>query len=311
MSIQKIVAQLEALYGKPTATILWNNNKLFSSDFLPNDALELLFHCGKQCQEVAIIVDTPYMGPQLISNTMLFLLKSRIVPMHEFEDWEAIQNKTWPLLQTFIHGAYAHKLVANNLRNMTGQLSYVQPAHNMYNVLEMDVSSNKATTIAQTAAAATTGSALDSTYQTTPSTVPQELMTTTNMLAANQQLLFQHIAPLTQHMAAVLLQARQPMQAHQPAYCALPIQHLAIPGPAPFAGNGGGYTQWYNQGGISQSNGRHRNHHGNNCCGQGHTPFADHIAAQGRGLNSSQGAYQQAGGIHLAPPNPMKLYNKQ
>jgi hypothetical protein len=38
MSIQTTIAQLEALYGKPTATILLNNNKLFSSDFLPNDA---------------------------------------------------------------------------------------------------------------------------------------------------------------------------------------------------------------------------------------------------------------------------------
>jgi hypothetical protein len=39
MSIQMIMAQPEASYGKPTATILCNNNKLSSSDFSPNDAL--------------------------------------------------------------------------------------------------------------------------------------------------------------------------------------------------------------------------------------------------------------------------------
>ncbi len=65
--------------------------------------------------------------------------------MRKFEDWEAVQNKTWPLLKTFVHGAYACKLVTNNLRNMAGQLGYMQPTHNMYNVLETDESSNNTT----------------------------------------------------------------------------------------------------------------------------------------------------------------------
>ncbi len=76
----------KASYGKPTAMILWNNNKLFSSDFLPNDAPELLLHRVEQCQEVAIIADTPFTGAQLIYNTMLLLLKSRIFRMRRFED---------------------------------------------------------------------------------------------------------------------------------------------------------------------------------------------------------------------------------
>jgi hypothetical protein len=158
-------------------------------------------------------------------------------------------------------------------------------------------------------AAATTGSTLGNTYQTAPSTVPQELMMAINTIAANQQLLYQHIALLTQYMAAMLLQAQQPTQVCQPTFQALPIQHLAIPSPPPFAGNGGGYIQGYNQGRGGRSNSRHQNNSGNNPCGRGCTAFADHIAAQGMGFGGGQGAYQQLGGINPAPPNPVKQYD--
>jgi hypothetical protein len=72
------MTQLEVLYVKPMARILWNNNKLFLADFLPNDAPKLSFHHIEQCQEVAIIADTPCTGAQLISNMMLLLHKSGI-----------------------------------------------------------------------------------------------------------------------------------------------------------------------------------------------------------------------------------------
>jgi hypothetical protein len=231
---------------------------------LTYDAPELLFRCVEQGQEVAIIVDTPFTGVQLISTTILLLLKSGIFPMCEFEDWEAVQNKMWLLLNTFVHSAYACKLVANNLRNMTGQLGYVQPTHNMYNVLETVQLSNDATIIMQMVAAATTGSTLGSRYQTATSPVPHELTTAIITLAANQQLLFQHIALLTQHMAAMSLLSQQLMQLRQLAFHAPPVQHLTIPGPAPFACNGGGYTQGYNQRRSGRSNGQCRNQCGNN-----------------------------------------------
>jgi hypothetical protein len=35
---------------------MWNSDKLFRSDFIPNDAPELLFLRVEQCQEVAIIM---------------------------------------------------------------------------------------------------------------------------------------------------------------------------------------------------------------------------------------------------------------
>jgi hypothetical protein len=121
MSIQLILAQLENSYGKPTANIIWNNNVLFCTNFNPLDVLEMLFHHIKQCQEVRIIGATPYMSAQLVNHTMHLLLKSGIFLTREFKSWDAVQNKTWPVLKTFVHGAYARKLVASNIRNTMGQ----------------------------------------------------------------------------------------------------------------------------------------------------------------------------------------------
>jgi hypothetical protein len=40
MRIQMIIAQLESLYNKPTATILWNKYKFFLANFSPNNVPE-------------------------------------------------------------------------------------------------------------------------------------------------------------------------------------------------------------------------------------------------------------------------------
>ncbi len=60
MSIKLILAQLEALYGKPGNQSMWNNNKVFIADFFSNNAPELLLNCVKMCQEVAIIARNQY-----------------------------------------------------------------------------------------------------------------------------------------------------------------------------------------------------------------------------------------------------------
>ncbi len=65
---------------------MWNNDKIFREDFLPNDAPESLFLRIEQCQEVAIIVRNPYSEKQLIANMIHLLLQSSIFPMKEFED---------------------------------------------------------------------------------------------------------------------------------------------------------------------------------------------------------------------------------
>ncbi len=222
------------------------------------------------------------MAAQLVSNTMHLLLKSGIfVQTREFESWDAIPNKTWLVLKTFVHGAYARNLVSSNIRNTTGQQGYVP--QNIHHILDKgNNTSNADTTLTQTAAAATTGSTLGNTYQAT--VVPPELMAAINMIAANQQSLYQHIAPLSQQIAALSFQAKPPMQARQPAFHAPPVQHLAIPGPPAYGGNQGGYQQGYQQGrGGGRSTGRWRKGCNNIRRGPGHTPFADHIAAQGHG----------------------------
>jgi hypothetical protein len=84
MSIQLILAQLEALYSKPGNHLMWNNNKVFQANFLPNNAPEQLFHCIEQCHEVTIIVLNPYTPTQLIANSMHLLLQSGIFLMKEF-----------------------------------------------------------------------------------------------------------------------------------------------------------------------------------------------------------------------------------
>jgi hypothetical protein len=219
MSIQLILAQLETLYGKPAANIIWNNNVLFTSDFNPLDASEMLFHRIEQCQEVAIIGATPYTAAQLVNNTMHLLLKSGIFPTREFKQWDAIQNKTWPVLKTFVDGAYARKFVAANIRTMTGQQGYVP--QNMYHVLDECNDSSADTTVTHTATAATTGSTLGNTYQA--SVVPAELTAAINTIAANQQSLYQHIAPLSQQMAALSFKAQLATQACQPEVHVPPV----------------------------------------------------------------------------------------
>jgi hypothetical protein len=137
---------------------------------------------------------------------MHLLLKSGIFPTREFKQWDAVQNKMWPVLKTFIHGAYARKLVAANIRTTMGQQGYVP--QNMYNVLNKSDNSSTDTTKMHTAAAATMRSTLGNSYQA--SVVPAELTAAINAITANQQSLYQHIAPLLQQMAALSFQVQPP-----------------------------------------------------------------------------------------------------
>jgi hypothetical protein len=111
---------------------------------------------------------------------------------------------------------YVRKLVASNILNTTGQQGYVSN-QNMYHVFKQgDDTSNVDTTVMQMAALVTTGSTLGNTHQAF--VVPPELMAAINTITANQQSLYQHIAPLLQQMAALSFQAQPPTQACQPAF---------------------------------------------------------------------------------------------
>jgi hypothetical protein len=294
MSIQLILAQLGASYGKPSKQLMWNNVKVFQTDFLSNNAQELLFHYVEQCQEVAIIARNPYTPTQLITNTMHLLLQSKIFPMKEFEDWEATPNKTWLALKIFIHGVYTWHLVAVGLQSTLAQQGYV-PAHNMYNILgaggNNTADKSTAVTITQTTAAATTGSTLANTYATpAPAPTYPQITSAINSLSANQQALYQHIAPLSQQMAAMSFNTQPPTPRctftapHLTPFNVPPIQQLSIPAPLPF--NAGGFNNGHrgrSTGGLGH--GRRFNQRS-----RGHNPFADNMAACGSGLQGGVGA---------------------
>ena len=86
MSIQLILTQLENMFGQPGGSLMWNNDKIFRTDFLPNNTPELLFLRIQLCQEVVIIAHNPHSEKQLIANMIHLLLQSSIFPMKEFED---------------------------------------------------------------------------------------------------------------------------------------------------------------------------------------------------------------------------------
>jgi hypothetical protein len=145
-------------------------------------------------------------------NTVVhILMQAQILPSKEFNTWEQMAVKTYPGLKTFVHEAYTRLLQSLALRTITGQQGYVPGGNNMFNVLseqedEEDVNTvDHETTVKQTAAL-TTGSTLGNTYGGA-ATIPLEITTAINQLAANQ-------AAIQQQMAAMLFTAPPPLPKH-------------------------------------------------------------------------------------------------
>jgi hypothetical protein len=122
MSIMDMLDQLETAYGRPNAMTLFANDTLFRSAFSPNDTPEALFHCIEQCQEIAVLVRDPYSDVQVINNAIRLLMQVSIFSMKEFNDWEAVNPKTYPALKTFIAVAYTCRILSQQLRNTAGQM---------------------------------------------------------------------------------------------------------------------------------------------------------------------------------------------
>ncbi len=208
MSIQEILDQLESTYGKPSSAISFHNNAIFKSTFSAMDTPKSLFRRIEECQEIAVLGGAQYSVPQIVGNTMYLFLQSGIFLTREFETWDAVPaaNKTWPTLKTFVQQAYQCKLIASSRHNTSGQMGYAPPhTQNAFNVFTADDDSRVETVATQVGAtpatATTTGSTLGNTYQA--STVPMELAAAIQTIAANQQALYQHVAPLTQQKAAL------------------------------------------------------------------------------------------------------------
>ncbi len=108
-------------------------------------------------------------------------MQSGIFPIKEFETWDAMPNKTYPGLKTFIHEAFMRRLTAISLRNTAGSLGYVGNNANAFAGINSttgeDTNDDDATTVMQAAAAATTGSTLGNTYAATgtSATFPAEV----------------------------------------------------------------------------------------------------------------------------------------
>jgi hypothetical protein len=312
MSIQSILTQLENTFGQPGGLLMWNKDKIFRADFLPNNAPKLLFLRIKQCQEVVIIACNLYSEKQIIANTIHLLLQSGIFPMKEFEDWEAANNKTWTSLKRFVHGAFQCQLVAVGIRGSTsGQQGYAPPT-NPYMLFAEGLDSDDNTTVTQTTAATTVGSMLGNTYATPapPSTMTDQLALVMQLLTKNQQ-------AISQHMAAMPYQANQPLlqPCRFPAPRAMPfhmplIQNLQIPAQGNFNPltppfNAGGIYNARGYGQIGQSAGRHG--HGCGCQHRKRLPF-DEQMAQGDGNPGTTGALYNPNVQHMTHSNINKLY---
>jgi hypothetical protein len=191
MSIRLILKQLEGSYGKPDMMTIHQNDLLFRSPFLPSEAPEMLFYQIEQCQEIQTIAEDPYTPKKIISNAIRLLMALGIFPLKEFNKWEALPIKTYPIFKTFVHEACTRRLTSIQLRNPAGQQGYVQnPNNNMYNVFEEGDNevTDDDTTITQTAMAATMGSTSGgaTNMATSKTTISSEVFAAINQLAANQ-----------------------------------------------------------------------------------------------------------------------------
>ena len=322
MSIQEIMAQLEFTFGRPSAAISFQNNAVFTSTFSATETPESLFRRIEECQEVAVLGGAPYSVQQIVGNTMFLFLQSGIFPNREFEVWDAFPtaDKTWPNLKAFVQQAFQRKLVASSFRATSGQMGYA-PNNNAFNVFagtddesSVDTAANKEAPPAAMFAgtAGTTGSTLGLTYQASTSTVPTELAAAIQTIAANQQALYQHVAPLSQHMAAMSFQAGAPTMGTttNPRFN-LPQVPTYVgynggqnnQGNSGGGGNYGGYVGGANYGrgggrGRGRGSGRGRNARQK----RGRTAFADYVP-QGRGYGGYQGPTQSN------RPNPTKIHN--
>jgi hypothetical protein len=203
VSFQGILNQLMANYGMPNVIVLFNNDTLFRSPFPPTDAPEMLFYCTEQCQEIQIIGQDPYSQTHIINVVVPLLMQSGIFPIREFETWDAMLNKTYPGLKTFIHEAFTRRLTAISLRNTVGSLGYVGNNANalagINSTTVEETDDDNATTVTQAAAAATIGSTLGNTYGTTGTlaSFPAEMTAAIQQLAANQTAIMQQFAAFT------------------------------------------------------------------------------------------------------------------
>jgi hypothetical protein len=133
----------------------------------------------------------------IINVVVCLLIQSGIFPIKEFETWNTMPYKTCPGLKTFIHEAYTRRLSAISLHDTAGSLGYVSNYANAFTIINPstgeETNDDNATTLTQTAVAATTGSTLGNTYGATgtSASLPKEVTAAILQLMANQASMMQ------------------------------------------------------------------------------------------------------------------------
>jgi hypothetical protein len=85
MEPREMFDQITATYGRPTPAAILQNDLLFRSVYSPQDVPEVLFRCIKDCQEVQILREDPYMAQQLLNNAVRLLLQTGLFS-RDFKD---------------------------------------------------------------------------------------------------------------------------------------------------------------------------------------------------------------------------------
>ena len=276
MSVLDILTQLQDSYGQPDMMTLFQNEALFRNKMAPGDSPETLFYRLEQCQEIQVIGNVPFSTEQIILNAVRILMGANILPTKDFDTWDAIPNKTYPALKSFMQAAYSRRLKALALRSTTGQNGYAQQ-QNMYNAFEAlddDSDDDTVTTITPVTSIAATATAAPTvgtfgTTQTAASSINAEIaaaINAINQLSANQTTLMSQMAAMSFAPALATTQRARTI-ANVP-----PIQQLTIPLQQQFPTGDFGAGRGGRRGGRGRGRGRG---------GRGRTPFADYMRTQG------------------------------
>jgi hypothetical protein len=170
METQDILDQLSQTYGQPTPAALEINGVTFCGPYSATNAPEVLFRRIKNCAEVAILGNNPYMDRQLINNAIRLLLMTGLY-IRAFKEWDRLLPgvQTWIELRRLIQEAFQHRL--NATAPTAGGHGYAPAYHqNAFGILGTNDWDNKeslANTVATQVAALTYQSQLTQTMAAT------------------------------------------------------------------------------------------------------------------------------------------------
>jgi hypothetical protein len=189
MELRKIFDQMTSTYRRPNPAALLQNDTLFRSVYSPQDAPEVLFRRSKDCQEVQILGNDPYMPQQMLNNAVCLLLHCGLYT-RDFDDWDCnpAVKKIWTNLKTFIQEAYTRCLNATSIK--AGSQGYVQNAFNILQESDDEDDDDVNRVITQMATLTTQIQLMATTAAETSALV----MAAINQLAANQQAMQQQFA---------------------------------------------------------------------------------------------------------------------